>query len=136
MKTSLPSKFTHEQLEKALFEVEDLMDRCVMDFIVIGELGRQIVNNAPSLDVDKVIICVLKKDFTEYAHSTIKSFRPDAVIKKRKVSLMMGDVPVDIKIVHNDYQFFEYPDSVFYSVTQFLIPNPFSAYWEERNEVK
>lgn len=136
-------KLTHEQLHEALFWIQDMMERSTILFCVVGELGKQIVEQEiPCLKADKIELMVQKSDLHEFGFSMfntlmnyadyVKEYRAD----DKKIYITYRDVPIEITIVHNMYPFFRFPDSRCYTVTEFKLPNPFSRYWEIRNEIE
>ena len=47
-----------------------------------------------------------------------------------------NEVPVKLTIISHYYPFFMNPDVRYYMLTEFRIPNPFNAYWEERDKIE
>jgi hypothetical protein len=137
----VPVKLTHDELHEALLWIQDMLDRSSVLFMVGGEVGKQIKEtDLPQLDADRLEIIVLKQHFTDSGRSMLKSLLEQYYIKdidwtEDSIKFSHRNVPIIITIVHNMYPFFLNPDFAYYTVTEFKIPNPFNAYWEERDHI-
>lgn len=139
--TSLPTKKTRtfgrptrsvvpstSELNTALNDVVDLMERALLPFIVLGQTAMDMVNKK-ELSGKAVEIGVMKKYITKEAKSTLMTFMGHRLIKQKYgYSYKADDVLVRIRIVKRDYAFFKHPDSVFYMSGEYKIPNPFNKY--------
>lgn len=136
-KPALPST------EHALFFVEDIFDRCMTPFFLLGETAREIVdskNRSPldPLDTHELVEVGMKRNhYTEHFVRTAKMFLPvGAVWSKNKIEFEHLGTPVVIRIINKNFKVFDNPDTVHYKITTFKIPNPFSTYWKQRNLVR
>lgn len=125
----------HLSVRDALLYVEDLMERAVMPFVVLDETAKALYENQP-LEVREIDIGVLKKDLTEYGSATLKMLQPELEFHKKTASFEHGSVPVVVWIIESDMDCFKRPDTIFYEVTSFNIPNPFLEYWNKRNYIR
>lgn len=121
--------FTSE--EDALYFLEDILGRCQIPFVLLGNTAREIYYN---LDADltnpKIEAGVLKKDLTESGFKMLKMFLPQAEITKKSIKFFQKDTEIEIKIIKGNWGFFKNPDTVFYRLTEFRVPNPFKIYWK------
>lgn len=134
-KTTLPL-LKHEKLHDALMWVQDKLERSMLDFVVLGEIARQIKEeDVPLLSADRVHIGILKKDLTESGLSMLKTVIKGLQVDKRQLGYEYKDVPIIIDIIEGDYDCFHYPDSHFYYTADLKLPNPFDKYWEMRDNI-
>lgn len=113
---------------KALLFIEDQLNRSMLDFVLIAKTAKEVVGDVPELTVP-IKIGILKKNWTQSGVSILKMLIPYAEFTERKVTLEHEGVPIEIKIIHGKYKNLQNPDFVFYSVTEFKIPNPFKNYY-------
>lgn len=129
--------FTHEELRNALFDVQDKLGRVLIPFFVLGKTARHIMRNEESFAGDEDIhIGVLKPELNPMMESLLDTFIPDLERSEFQYSYYHNNVPVVIDIIHNKYKVFEYPDRKFFDIEEFLIPNPFELYWQQRDYIK
>lgn len=142
------SNINPDLFNEALFFIQDLLDRSLVEFFVLKDLARFMVserygwlqqpNHLVSVDLG-----VKKNSLNEFGQSTLKTlletyhdhltevqWTPEFIRFKYK------DVPVFIRVIKRNYKFFQNPDSVFYRVETFKIPNPFDHYWTARFIIK
>ncbi len=137
-------KFTHEELREALFNVQDILERSQIQFVLLDEIAQQMFEiEDPILEACEVSVGVLSQDFTESGSSTLRSMIPEAGWGDKSSSgdldtltYRVGSVPVVIWIIHNNLDVFRYPDVRFYYNTEYRIPNPFKEYWKKRDFIK
>jgi len=123
--------------EHALYFVEDIMQREMVPFVLLGEVAESVVNDLDREVSAPIEIGVQKTHYTEYARSTFRMFLPpDTEYTDKKISFIHMDTPVVIKIIHRKYKVFESPDQVFYRLTHFKIPNPFASYLKIKSIVQ
>lgn len=127
-----------------MLDVENIMYRAMMPFIVAGEVGSQLKSaNELRLEAPKVEILIRRRNLNDSYFGIMKQFLPSNARYKYKDDLADKDhlrrieyeykgVPVEIRIIHKDYAFLDNPESVFYRTTEFLVPNPFERYWKVR----
>lgn len=74
----------------------------------------------------------------QYNTTTLAYFLPtNKIWKSEYIKFWHKDnVPVTMQIVWNDYPFFKDPDSRFYDIETFKIPNPFMEYYKVKDEIK
>lgn len=137
-------KFPHEQIRDALFHVQDALDRAQIQFVLLDEVAKQMVDQEdPLLEASEVSIGIRSQDFSESGSSTLRSIIPNAGWESilhgeelANLSYSHGSVPVVLWIIHNDLDVFKHPDLKFYYQTEFRLPNPFATYWRQRDLIK
>lgn len=124
-------KFTSAQLEEVLLFVEDTFDRAVMPFLVVGTTGKCVLEDR-YLEGEGIELMVRSRDYSHFARETIKLLLPDAVMTDNQITFSYKGVPVTVTIVYKLYPFLKNPETRFYGIANFLLPNPFQEYWKVR----
>ena len=123
--------------EHALYFLEDVMERSLITFFLLGETARTVIENLDQDPTTAIEAGIKRTEYTEYAKSTLKMFLPsDTVYGKKAIKFDWQGTPVTIKIIDRKYGFLNNLDSVFYKITSFRIPNPFKKYWKVRGIIK
>ena len=127
-----------EELLNALSFVEDCFDRAVTPFMLFKHTGLVVFRGlGEDLVGDSIEIGVLKKNMIGFNVATLAALFPkDRTWSSNYIKFIHEGVPVNIQIVHGDYSFFKYPDSRFYKIEDFKIPNPFMDYYKVRETIK
>jgi len=124
---------TNNKVEEALFFIEDIFERAMVPFVVLGKTSRQVVDNKPLEGI--IEIGVRKQDWTDGGRSTVKMLIPQVKTNERLQTFEHEGVWIKLRIIHKKYKVLNTPDNVFYGVTNFRIPNPFEDYWKFRRFV-
>ena len=61
---------------------------------------------------------------------------PSIYIDQNTISFDCGGVPIVVWIIHKNWKFFKNPDTIFYGIANFQVPNPFKNYWRSRFLIK
>lgn len=138
--------FTSEQLDNALYNATDILGRCLLKYILLGDTARDVKAGPETLHQSNcILIGVEKKQLVPEVMSNLRTFAnnrdlnygmedyvetPDLITWKH-----MG-VPIRIQVIHNRYKFLDHPDTKFYRLEEYLIPNPFDSYWKARFLIK
>jgi hypothetical protein len=136
-----PEPIQDAQLREALFFMQDLLERSLIPFMVLGAVGRQIVEqNDPILSANKIELGILKNHYTESGKSILwalfDQYHVDATDEESDIALEYKGVPVFIKIIKGNYPFFVHPNTIFFYVETLDFPNPFDEYWKVRKEIE
>lgn len=131
-------KLSSEELFNALSFVEDCFDRAVTPFLLLKHTGMTVFKGLDEgLDGDSLEIGVLKKNMIGFNVATLAALLPkERVWKSHSIKFVYENVPVNIKIIHSNYEFFKYPDTRFYRFKYFNIPNPFMDYYKVKETIK
>lgn len=124
-------KFSAGELESALRDFENLMERVLCDYVVLGDVAKAI-RDGTDLYGDKVEVGMFKLEVTKFVLSTLKTLLPDIEIGAKGFSYKFHEVPVEVKIIGRKYKFFEHPDFRFYKTGNYKFANPFENYWKAR----
>lgn len=121
----------------ALYYTEDLLNRAFIQFILLGDTAKTLIEGFHS-DLDgQIDIGILNKDYTESGKRVLLSVLPrDSKVTKKEISFVYGEIPVKIKIIHKNYQFFEHPEHIIHKISDFCVPNPFDRYYKSRNLIQ
>jgi len=104
--------------------------------MILGDIGKLLFEQeVPTLDVSSVEIGILKGQMTDQCISTLNSLCK-LVKNGENYFIDYNEVPVKLTIISHYYPFFMNPDVRYYMLTEFRIPNPFNAYWEERDKIE
>ena len=114
--------------------ISDLLTSCQIPHFLLGETSQQAIADV-ELNVDKIEIGVLKKNFNETTKRLFLTFLPGLELGD-VVKLERDEIPIEIKIIQRHYGFFDNPDNVFYMADEYKIPNPYQKYWEVRYLIK
>lgn len=134
-KLSKTNGMSLEDLDFALTKVEEIFERAMIPFVLLGETARSVIEK-DQVDGNKIEVGILRRHLQETAKSILDIVLPGFKEKGGKIEFMVDEVPVEVKIIEKKYKYFERPDRVFYKITQYCIPNPFGRYWEVRGMIK
>lgn len=130
-------EFSIDELNKALFDFEDVMERAMCPFLLLGQTAWD-VKSGYMLTGDKVEVGIIKLCLTDMVKDTIKTYRGLDIDKENDKSFTyeVDKVPVVCKIIRNKYKFFKNPETVFYWGGDYQLPNPMVDYWKSRFVIK
>ena len=125
-------KFTLEELNKALLEGFDLMQRVLLDttYIVAGEAAK-CLKEKRGLDCNGLDFIIEKRHVTPFVVSTLKDWTKSDITDKG-FEYKVGNVPLRFKFVERKYEFFKFADTVLYDPEIYRIPNQFDRYYKAR----
>lgn len=125
-------EFSVDKLNKALFDFEDLMERCLSSFLVLGQTAWDI-STGLGLTGDKVEVGIQTKYLTPEVLSTIKTYKGIDLDKDMGLwEYEVDGVPVRVKLIKRKYKFFANPEMKFYWGGDYQLPNPMGDYWKSR----
>lgn len=129
-----------EALEKALQHVEDMFDRCVCPFFLLGETLRSITQDN-QIKGNKVELGVKVKQLTPEVLVTFTSpdfstNLTDFIHNDKMLSYKVEGVSVEIKIIHKKFKCLDNLDSLLYKWGDYLIPNPLEDYWKVKGFIE
>ena len=136
MPSSSTKLFKGEQIDQALLKVHDFFESCVADYVLFGEVGRQVNDGLVSLEAENIEVGMRENAFNTYMRETMRTYYKDAIIGDDKITLTIDDVPVIIYRIKKDYSFMRNPDKKFFLAETFNLPNPFHKYWRVRGIIK
>jgi hypothetical protein len=122
------------QLQAALFDVQDALERSCIPFLVLREVARSLFFDE-SLSGDNIVVCAYDKYFTDSCLSILKMVRPQLTETKHGFEYTVGEVPVEIRIIRKHFKFLDNPDIRIFYTQEFMIPNPFNSYWKTKTFV-
>lgn len=121
-------EFKVEELNKALFDFEDLMERCLSPFLLLGSTAKDIKDGF-MLRGNKVEVGIQEQDITPEMISTIETYKGDTISRgMKKWTYLVDEVPVEVKIIKRKYSFFKNPEMIFYWGGDYQLPNPMTDY--------
>ena len=126
-------KISQEQLDKALLDSFDLMQRCLLDnnYIVLGDAAK-CLKEGRGLDCDKLEFGIEKRYITPEVLSTLKEWVKGGQFADNGFSYTFEGVLVKFKFITRKYKFFKELDSRIYTPEWYKIANPFENYWKSR----
>ena len=139
-------KFTQYQLDRALLESFDLMQRCMLDstYIITRDAAKCLKENR-LLDCESLDFIIQKRYVTPEVRSTLVNYvegsndssgYPEGKVTDTGFSYTYEGVPVTCKFITRNYRWFEYADSRVYGPENYKIPNQWDNYWKGRFLVK
>ena len=132
------NRMSDYNIERALYDVEDLFQRTLVPFLLLGETARSI-KNGEFVGGTAIEIGVKVGDLIPEALRTINSFSNfDGGFNKTELGYeyVSHGFPVKITIINKHYKFLENPEFVFYGPAEYRIPNPFIDYWKVKQLVR
>lgn len=125
--------YSDTEVRDALRWIGDILDWSQIPFMVLGDLVPQMISQNP-VSVDKIVIGIRKNAWNKTTQSLFKTFLPSVNVDE--LSLDFNSVPIELKIITRDYEFFKNPDNVFYWTDEYKIPNPWDKYYKARFLIK
>lgn len=130
-------QFTSDQLQEALFTIEDLMDQLLTPYFLLGKTAECVKNNM-LLGGNGIDVGIRDKSLTQFVYDILADkfkLTPDQ-IKNGFELKSVSDVPIRIKVYSRNYYFFKYPNQVVYNFGTYQLPNPFDVYWKSRGLIR
>ena len=131
------SRISDDARDKALVDIEDLLQRVMVPFFLFGETARSLKEDR-ILKGEVIEIGVREVDLTQSALNTIKTFDFNGTFKETLSGFEYEShgIPIKVTLVKRRYKFLDHPDYIFYRAGEYLIPNPFDGYWRARRLVQ
>ena len=129
--------FNSDQLNDALRALWDLMEFYIWHPHLDTAKGIKEQN----LQGNRISALIHERFLTKEVRSAIKTqldYWQDRKISApyewtdNSIKWTYKDVPIELKIMHRRYNFFNNPDSVNYNFDDYKLANPFSKYWKAR----
>lgn len=128
--------FNHNQIHEALMFVQEVMERSSFyDFILLGDIAKSVhATDLPDFSMDKVEVGITKSQYTTSGKSMFHSVLLEYKIYPRqyddRFEFEYKGVPIVFYLLGDNFKFAKRPDSRFYMMTEFKLPNPFNKYLE------
>lgn len=129
IRMSTNGDYTDEQLTAAILHVEDILSRCSIPFVVLGDAAFQMYNNMP-LSGHRIVLGVMERHAMPECTSLIPTIEPNVEQQTDGWRIVFEQVPVYIKIITKDFNTLKEPDVIFSHYESWRIPNPFNEYWK------
>lgn len=130
-------QFTTPELIRALFDVEDTLQRCSCPFVLLDETARQVREERqklePHLELNEISVGVRERHMAQSVREMLRTLKPYAEWMDSNVSYAFENIPIVIWRIKKDSEVFERPDKIWFYTTELYIPNPFRKYWQERD---
>jgi hypothetical protein len=123
-----------EELQAALLDVQDALERAQIKFIVLREAAYSLFFYEDLKGKD-ITVGVPYKQWMPECVSVLKAWRPQLEEDLHGYMYKVGNVPVHIRVIEKRFRFLEDPDSRNYYDCSLYIPNPFQSYWRSRSFV-
>lgn len=128
-RTSPAENYSADMLESALIDVDDVLSRCSVPYIVIGETARQLKTNE-KLHGEGIDIGVRRNEMRDEVKRTIKQFQPELDVDADYMVYHWMGTPVRITILDPEDRFFLNPDITWHDAWEYRTPNPWKEYVE------
>ncbi len=134
--------WTAEDVQKAILDIYDMGEKVQFRFLLLGDLSRAVKDKADvGFNASKLELGMFAKQLTPEVKSLFKTwgFEPTEygyVYYFTPPTKWEVKIPVEIHVINRHYKFLENPDVGFFSVDEFLLPNPFENYWKARHLVQ
>lgn len=118
-------------INAAMRYIYDQMERClVYNYCILGEAGRDIFEGK-QIEAPEIVVGIKIADFTPNVLSLFQEWGYTLDEKGNYLTSFEG-VPIKFQIIKRKYEFLKRPDTKFYDVDEYKIPNPFEKYWKAR----
>jgi hypothetical protein len=134
MKTKSITMHGEIEIRDALRWIADILEGSQIQFVILGELVKQMVKEEP-INVEKIEIGIKKNAWNETTRHLFNTFLPGECLKDTNLTADNG-VPIELKIITRNYEFLKNPDFVYFWVDQYMIPNPWEKYYKARYLIK
>lgn len=115
----------------AMRYIYDQMERCLIyDYVILGDASRAIFEGR-QIDTNKIEVGIKGMQFTPEVLSLFKEWGYYKGTDLQWHTSFEG-VPITFKIIKRKYNFLKNPDTKFYDVDEYHLPNPFEKYWKMR----
>ena len=122
--------FNTDQMNTALRALEDVMERMPIHYLLLDETAR-LIHDERELKGSEITIGIYKLDVTDGIKTAFEQYAK-AKIGENEFTCAIEGVPVKVKLINKDKEYFEFPDSKVYNGGFYKIPNQFERYWSER----
>ena len=118
-------------------DLDDIMERTLLvnSFLILGDTGKAMYEHK-DLSGSGLEVGIEQRYLTKEVMSTFRTYRPQAEFTDGGMTYISEfekcDVPISIKFIQQNYNFFPHPDTVFYLAGNYKIPNPFEKYLKAR----
>ncbi|MDD5220005.1 MAG: hypothetical protein PHV11_05545 [Candidatus Bipolaricaulis sp.] len=136
MKNDLQNKsgLSPDKLDQALATAEDLLTRAQVPFLVLGDTLKGVLKE--ELYGEGIELGVRERYLTKGTLGMLKLVNPDLEFRSNSIYFEYEGVPVEIQIIKRNYKCLENPDTVFYKITEYKIPNPLDRYFQAMYLIK
>ena len=125
-------EFSVDELNKALFDFEDVMERAMCPFLLLGQTAWD-VKSGYMLRGDKVEVGIQIKYLTPEVLSVIKSYKnTDLDLHVKRWTYLVEGVPIIVSLIKRNYKFFKNPETKIYWGGDYKLPNSMVDYWKAR----
>jgi hypothetical protein len=130
-------KIMHGDVEvrEALRWIAGILDYSQVPFIVLGGLVEQMVKGELT-NIEKIEIGVMKNAWSETTKSLVRTFLLETPFKgadlENGLKAESNGVPIEVKVITRNYEFFKNPDFAYYWADEYKIPNPWTKYMKAR----
>ena len=125
-------KPTQEQLDAALLDAYDLMERVVdVTYIVLGDAAK-CIKEGRALDCTKLEFGIPRKYIQPHVLSALKEYVIGGEFTDKGFSYRHQGIEVRFKYLTRTYKFFKELDIKIYMPEFYKIANPFDNYWKSR----
>lgn len=98
-------------------------------YTLLGDAARA-VKFEDYTPFEKIEVGVQTNRLTPEVRQTLKEWKYETTAKGWEQNYM--NVPIVFKEIKRKYRFFQQPDTKFFDVDEYKLPNPFESYWKAR----
>jgi hypothetical protein len=132
--SSTTPSFSPDELQAALLDVQDALERAQIKFIVLREAAYSLYFYEDLKGKD-ITVGVPFRQWMPECVTILKAWRPQLEPDLHGFMYQVGRVPVHIRVIEKNFRFLNDPDSRTYLDCSLYIPNPFGNYWKSRSFV-
>lgn len=124
----------------ALRDLTDLIEKAMLPYVLLGDCARQMKDgkdgfNGAEVQVDRIEWGMFEKNLTPEIKSLFTTWNFETWEDKGFKYTTQG-VPIFVRVITRNYEFFKLPDMVYYGPDMYNVPNPFEKYWSVKQLIK
>lgn len=123
------------ELNLALMDIEDVMERAMCPYFLLGETARCVYKHE-DLHGDSIEVGVLDTSLTKEVLSVFKQYIGEITTDLKTITYIWNGVTISIRIVKQNYTFLKNPQDGFYNFGDYKLPNSFEDYWPWRDKLE
>ena len=132
--TNGKAEIRQDKINEALWAIDEIMERCTLPYVVLGEAAYCIKHELPFKE-NKIVFGLLKQHAVPSQTSLLPTLAKDINVTSFEYltdgyRIFIGEVAIIIRIIPKKYPTLLDPDTVTYNNWWYKLPNPFNEYWE------
>lgn len=120
--TRAAEQYSMDALESALLDVDDVMSRAAVPYLVLGDVAQQMRNNE-QLHSTGLDIGIRRNQLTPEVQRTIKQFQAEAEFDGDGFTYYWQGTPIRIYFLDPEEEAYKRPDTIWHNAWEYHVPN-------------